>query len=427
MSNKQETLSASYMKPFSCIGPDCEDSCCSGWQIGLSPKDLKRLREYLASQNRSKDYDDIVVFESVSSGGAADIARFNFSWDGACPMMEDGLCVMHRDQGERILPTLCSTFPRSFMETGSQIQLHGQFSCPEVVRLCLLGEPAYDLHQLEPERIPPRYEVTNVDRKNLYHKGLLLAMGYIRFVLSDQDTDLLTKNMALAAFCKRISSYCRRDIPRDPSPKIEKMIARLKEQPLNYTRPAENETPDVLLELVTGILGLRSQSCNNPRFRAMCAEVYGSYGQIGEILASGQPINSELRARLWHAYRTRRDKISELLGSHVERRLTRFCEAFWNQNLFLGGASPAISAHKLSFFMAVIRFMIFSHPALEQRFVEGIPLRDEEPVLDETLVAVVQIFVKYIGADDNLMKQIDAAMHQAGLDTTGNLAILLGF
>lgn len=423
MTKRPEILSTGYMKNFSCIGPECEDSCCTGWQIGLSAGDLQRLGNYLTSKNRAEELEEVVVFDQPP-GKTGDTARFNFGWDSACPMLENDLCVMHRDRGASILPTLCATFPRNFLEIGDQIQLHGQFSCPEVVRLCLADGDGQSLAGIDAERIPPRYEVTKVSKANAYHGGLLMALEYIGHVFSREDIDLYQKNMSLVSFCKRIGSFCHSDAARDPAPKLKKLIAKLMDNPPKYGKPG-SVMPDALVELVIGILGLRAQYCNNARFRATCAAIYKGYGQLGEVLAGGNLLNPELRARLWQVFLARRDKICAMAGAYIEARLDRYCFALWRQILFHGNNSPAASAQKLVFSLAVIRFMLFSHPLMEQRFLQNKPQQDKEPLIDQAMIAAIQVFTKYIGSDDKLLQQITVAMNDAGLDTAANLAMFL--
>ena len=34
-----------YYKKFACIGGDCPDTCCAGWQIMIDPTSLKKYRQ----------------------------------------------------------------------------------------------------------------------------------------------------------------------------------------------------------------------------------------------------------------------------------------------------------------------------------------------------------------------------------------------
>ena len=34
-----------YYKKFACIGGDCPDTCCAGWQIMIDPASLKKYRQ----------------------------------------------------------------------------------------------------------------------------------------------------------------------------------------------------------------------------------------------------------------------------------------------------------------------------------------------------------------------------------------------
>lgn len=116
-----------YYREFHCIGSSCPDTCCGGWKI---PIDEKTMKKYHALGRSGFDFH-----------GAVDRRRRQIVMkDGSCPLLEKGLCRLHRDLGEDYLCRACRLYPRHDEDYGSVHERSLSLSCPEAARLILKRE-----------------------------------------------------------------------------------------------------------------------------------------------------------------------------------------------------------------------------------------------------------------------------------------------
>ena len=134
-----------YVSRFRCIGADCEDSCCSGWDITIDqdsfvaytdpakayPVALRKLfRNSLQIQRPpSREKYAIAIIDPATND---------------CPFLQERLCAIHRDIGEDKLSNTCFDFPRYTRDIMGSIEQSLTLSCPEAARLALLQDDAFD-------------------------------------------------------------------------------------------------------------------------------------------------------------------------------------------------------------------------------------------------------------------------------------------
>ncbi|WP_267874871.1 flagellin lysine-N-methylase [Shewanella psychropiezotolerans] len=95
-----------YVSDFSCIGPDCEDSCCIGWNIYIDKQSYKKTVAH-------RD------LKTLAKTAMKKIKRSDDKWaiiradsDGACPFLDvNRLCKIHSLAGEDTLSDTCKTYP----------------------------------------------------------------------------------------------------------------------------------------------------------------------------------------------------------------------------------------------------------------------------------------------------------------------------
>jgi len=135
-------LRPGYAGRFRCIGPACEDSCCTGWTVtfdeaacgkydGLPSGALRLLLD--ANVER--------VGTGVDGALPKAFARVRLNAEHRCPFLTgEGLCRIQAEHGADFLSVTCATYPRlphridGLEETGLSL------SCPEAARLVLGAE-----------------------------------------------------------------------------------------------------------------------------------------------------------------------------------------------------------------------------------------------------------------------------------------------
>ena len=134
-----------YVSRFRCIGADCEDTCCSGWDISIDQKTFAAYTDpaqtyppALSKLFRNK----LRVEASPSREKYANTVNTPDTND--CPFLTERLCAIHRDIGEDKLSNTCFNFPRFTRDILGSIEQSLTLSCPEAARQALLQADAFD-------------------------------------------------------------------------------------------------------------------------------------------------------------------------------------------------------------------------------------------------------------------------------------------
>jgi lysine-N-methylase len=143
--HRTRTLSAlvpRYVTRFRCIGAACEDTCCASWTIHIDKKTYKAYR-----QNTTPGLREVLAVNLVCQPDAASRTYATIRPTGKalqCPLVEDGLCSVHKHMGETHLSDVCFTYPRQTHRFNGQLEQTLTLSCPEAARQALLAEDAFE-------------------------------------------------------------------------------------------------------------------------------------------------------------------------------------------------------------------------------------------------------------------------------------------
>lgn len=113
-----KTLKFSYYDEFACTGPECEDSCCKHWGIDLSKREYLDYKKMECSPELKAVINS--AFKRKRDGNDLQYAKMNLKEDGSCPFLgEDRLCMLQKEKGESALTVVCSSFPRNWIQVGT--------------------------------------------------------------------------------------------------------------------------------------------------------------------------------------------------------------------------------------------------------------------------------------------------------------------
>ncbi len=129
---------ADYMEDFKCIGADCEDTCCAGWQVTI---DKRTFKHYQKTQIQAlKPLFKKHLVRNRKAANTLSFAKIEMDKSGACPLLStEGLCQVQQHMGEKALSKTCRTYPRIHNIVDSMQETSGSVSCPEIARLALLN------------------------------------------------------------------------------------------------------------------------------------------------------------------------------------------------------------------------------------------------------------------------------------------------
>lgn len=142
-----------YYPKFNCTGPECEDTCCSGWwNVNI---DVDTYQKYEQNQHEVL----APLFKLALSKNTLPSAdhKNNFGVmkmksDGECHFLqEDKLCAIHSHMGAQALSDTCRLYPRYLNRFGSQRENALGISCPEAARLVLLNPQPMQFTTIAPD------------------------------------------------------------------------------------------------------------------------------------------------------------------------------------------------------------------------------------------------------------------------------------
>ncbi|MGE5662662.1 MAG: flagellin lysine-N-methylase, partial [Ignavibacteriales bacterium] len=137
-SPKQTVLMPNYLRDFSCIGSDCEDSCCAGWQVHIDRNTYKKYNKIRHSEIKSQLNANIKRIRSNPTERS--FAKMQLRSDSSCPFLSsEKLCGIQLNLGESYLSDVCFTYPRVYNHINGVLEKSAVISCPEIARLVLLN------------------------------------------------------------------------------------------------------------------------------------------------------------------------------------------------------------------------------------------------------------------------------------------------
>lgn len=116
-----------YYKKFACIGGDCPDTCCAGWQIMIDPASLKKYRQ-TKGRLGSRLHNEIDWEEGAFR-----------QYEKRCAFLnEENLCDLYIEgNGSGMFCKTCRLYPRHVEEFEGLREISLSLSCPEAANLIL--------------------------------------------------------------------------------------------------------------------------------------------------------------------------------------------------------------------------------------------------------------------------------------------------
>lgn len=197
--------SPAYLSDFRCIGAECTDPCCYGWDIFVDKPTYLRYRDLPASGLGKKIRK--AVRPNRKDPSDAHYARIHRKGD-TCPFLTpDGLCRIHAELGEDSLPDTCAVFPRHRRARKDGIDISASLACPEIARRAL--EPARGIEIIESDLDPSAADslrgVEPGKSPEIEAAGRMLQDFAIPF-LQDRTHSLWMRVLALGLLLEKIGS-----------------------------------------------------------------------------------------------------------------------------------------------------------------------------------------------------------------------------
>lgn len=138
-----------YMLTFKCIGSECIDTCCAGWDINI---DEDTYKKYTNCTGNLKDLVQGKFRENKNNEDYFNKGFMILKEENKCPFLNDSLlCDIHGDIGEENLCITCKRFPRVYNIVDNIYEKSALPSCIEVCNLAFLNKDKMEFIECEEE------------------------------------------------------------------------------------------------------------------------------------------------------------------------------------------------------------------------------------------------------------------------------------
>lgn len=405
-SDSAELIAPRYVGRFACIAGDCEDTCCSGWQIDL---DADTVRVYQTVQDpvlRPLLKEHLRVAPLVGNPArAGTMGRVGGDcWD--CAMLTpDKLCLIQTRLGHSALSDTCASFPRETAELGGLTQMVLSLSCPEAARLALLVEDAFELEvQIQPLRAGEL-------RRPLAPKGLNPEMmNEVRIalvqILQTRELELAVRLRVIGLLCERLTGF----MASGQFSEIPKLIGGI-DLALNQGLIERGEgpfktRPEVQVQLVTQILKIRRVERLSEYEQRVMDEVLAGLG-----LSEAGTRDPEDLARRFADGSLRLARALEPVPWLLEHYLLNDALAGM---MPWGGRSPMGQFALFVLRLAILKVMLTGRAAAQA-----------EPLTPRALAETVQVFSRRYHHSESFRSQMDRILQEAGWVRLEQLFLLI--
>lgn len=294
-------MSISYKTPshfsgFSCLGGDCEDTCCRNWEVKLDREHFDLLKSAMSKDAVDKSiFEQYIRFNDSSISSDHDYAFISMGVNGYCAMLDDkGLCSIHAKHGVNVLGNVCTMFPRVISRCEDSVELSGALSCPEVVRKCIDDDTPLKLQRFKTSELPrsKNYPIQRelLDIKgDVYSENFSLVRESLMKLMANEECDLETRLYVMASFAHKISDFYHRDCAKFEVEKIKSVLENLSKKNLvlnlsSSIKEYDTSTP-LNMVVVHSILSIKLQQANDENISQLYEKIINKYTKQNDNVA----------------------------------------------------------------------------------------------------------------------------------------------
>jgi lysine-N-methylase len=406
-----QTITARYLTRFKCLGASCDESCCQGWQVQIDLSHYRVLKAAMdGSQAERAEFRAGVQLNEAAAGDEGHHASIRLDREKQrCPFLSPGsLCSVQTRYGEEALPDICATYPRLVARFGERLEVWGTLSCPELARQCLLHDDALEIVDAPPDispRLAPSTAVLGPPTPYQSHLDDLRAA--VLELLSMREHPIGARLFVIASLGKQTAEFFNKSAAAVDDARLAEAIRHVTTREtvalwrveLSRLPPPETLTAKLFTEMLRERLRTPLGS-----FRTLTDRVLASYGDVAAVSVDD----------LWTAYAARRQLWLDRYADRVDLYFENYAKNFWMREWYVSSSDLLIHAQRLLVRVAVLRFLLFGHPALlEAAATDDLTLQRE--ALDRAAVDVFYKFSRAIEHEGSFLDLIAARLVEPGM------------
>lgn len=289
----------SYFSEFSCLGGECEDTCCRNWEVKLDREHFDLLQSAMADDAERSMFEQYIHLNENSITSDHDFAFISMGVNGYCAMLDDkGLCSIHAKHGVTLLGNVCTMFPRVISRYGDTFELSGALSCPEVVRKCIDDKTPLKLKRFKTSDLPRsknypiQRELLDFD-DDVYYQKFNLVRENIMNIMANEELSFETRLYVMVNLASKISDFYHRDCVKLNDGQIEKALTDLVDDKVvskldNFIEEYDVNSPLSMI-VVHSILSIKLQQANDENISLLYEKIINKYADkrdnVAEVLA----------------------------------------------------------------------------------------------------------------------------------------------
>lgn len=407
----QLVLVPQYLRRFSCIGSQCEDTCCQGWRVSIDEDTYKKYQRVRALELKSLLKQGISRIRSNAS--SSNYGKIKMDAKGRCPFLsEDKLCSIQLKLGEDYLSDTCKFYPRVFNCVNGVIEKSATLSCPEAARLALLNRNKMEFDVVE-DVIEKRGIVQRTINTKKINKSSKKAEKYfweMRIftiqVLQNRQEPLADRLIFLGMFYQKVQQLLEQG-EIDTIPETIGSYLRIMEQ--GSLAEAFSSLPhrmNVQMALLKKIADYRFASgISNARY----IECYGQF--LNGIQYIREEAEEEIAKRYEEAYR---DYYEPFMKEH-EYILENYLVNYVFMNLFPCGRYETVFSE---YVMLVLHYaLIKMHLIGMAAFYKGLTT--------ELVIKLIQSFARVVEHNSAYLQTVYNALKSHGYVSMPYMAVLI--
>lgn len=405
-------MSISYKTPahfsdFSCLGSDCEDTCCRNWEVKLDRKHFDLLESTMSKDDVEKSvFQQYIRLNESSISSDHDYAFIRMGVNGYCAMLDEkGLCSIHAKYGMSVLGNVCTMFPRVISRSGDNVELTGALSCPEVVRNCIDDKAPLKLTRFKTSDLPRsknypiQREILDVD-EDTYSEYFNLVRDKIMKVMANDEHDFETRLYMMTHAAHKLSSFYHRDCDKFEKSKIETIFSELSDNKYvtkldSFIKEYDANT-QLSMVVVHSILSIKLQQASNEHISQLYSET------ISEHLIETDDIAKVLSEKLIKYNANQELKNKEYIDSAITRYILNCLFREW----FVTMPDLFTYVQMLLVRTSILRTLIYLSIGEEQL---------EQHELKEKIVFVMYNFARNIDQNFDFLKIIYNALSEQSM------------
>jgi lysine-N-methylase len=412
-----------YMQRFGCIGEKCEENCCThSWVVEIDAATQKRMKQVtsLHSEKERRRWENSLY--EVKTYEGRKVTAIRLLPDNSCPLLENGLCHVQATFGAALLSDTCAVYPRRIHNVGDYIELSGMMSCPEMARQLLWHDDACDAVPLDRRTIFRLVLTHGLDPRDIrpYWRLLVKVRSFMIGLLRRPGFTLEQRLFFMTWFAKRTSPILNKSAVKADTAAVLAEMAKLETDDLLRELARRFDAMEASTPVTLALARQLVQSIvkrSTPSYRRLVEKVLAEYRDVRAWLAGDDPPSHA--SRLNDEYLRRRARVVEREPARVERYFVNLAHNYWMHRLPLEAPDLMVHMLRLLTLMAVLKFLLFSHPEAQGDGELG-------PRLDDAAVEVVYNTARHIehGA---LLNDLENMLGQAQLRSLAGAVLLIRF